>query len=106
MTDLANQLRSQIRALEDKVKTLEKGHLWQALGEVTLTNGSTSTTVEHHGCSTSSVVVLIPTGNNSAAELRTNNVYVQPLKGSFKIWHSSSAVNRILRYIVFTGVRQ
>lgn len=96
------QLRSQIRALEDRQRAVEKGHLWQAIGEVTLRTGNTTTTVEHHGCSSGSVVLLAPMNANAAAE----NAFTTPAKGSFVITHANAATTRTFRYIVFTGVRQ
>lgn len=68
-----------------------------AVGEVTLTANTTTTTVTHRGVSTNSVVHLMALTANAAAE--GVGKLIAPTKGQFVITHANNAqTDRTFRY--------
>ena len=75
------------------------------VGEVTLTNSATSTTVTASGCSSGSCVLMFPKDSGGATEFGGGSLYIVPGKGQFVITHSNTVSTRTFRYVVFTGTQ-
>lgn len=76
-----------------------------AVGEVTLTAGTTTTTVTHRGVSTNSVIALMALTANAAAEGISK--LITPTKGQFVITHANNAqTDRTFRYHFHTSRAQ
>jgi hypothetical protein len=72
-----------------------------AMGTVTLTASATSTVVTNALCSTSSMIVLVPTTNNAATAIVWQSAVAN---GSFTLGHdSTAAVDRTFKYEVRRG---
>lgn len=63
-----------------------------AVGTVTLTTGSATTTVTDNNCAVGSVPILIPTTANAATEFGAGTWYISAVANkSFTITHTNSA---------------
>jgi hypothetical protein len=63
-----------------------------AVGSVTLTTGSATTTVTTTNCAAGSTPILTPASANAAAEVGNGTMYVSAVaNGSFTITHANSA---------------
>ena len=63
-----------------------------AVGSVTLTTGSPTTTVSTRNCAAGSTPILTPATANAATELGNGTIYVSAVaNGSFTITHANSA---------------
>jgi hypothetical protein len=66
--------------------------------EVTLTSGTTATSVSNQFVGTSSVIVMMPTSSSASTE----DYYIATTAESFTIYHSNTgAGDRTFRYFVF-----
>jgi hypothetical protein len=91
------------KRVEEGLRDLRLGYVG-TLGDVTLTINVASTTVTLYGCSSTSLVALVPLTAHAAAEIATGNCYVVPAKGSFTINHTNNAVaDRKFRYVMHWG---
>lgn len=94
---------SKLRRLATVLNRTQEGKL-NSLGDVTLTAGTTTTTVETEGallCGPNSFIGLMPTTANAAAALGTTYISSR-LKGSFVITHANNAqVDKTFTYAVF-----
>lgn len=63
-----------------------------AVGSVTLTTGSSTTTVATSNCAAGSTPILVPSSANAATEVGNGTMYVSAVaNGSFTITHANSA---------------
>jgi len=63
-----------------------------AVGNVTLATGASSTTVTTPNCAAGSVPILVPASANAATELGNGTMYVSAVaNGAFTITHANSA---------------
>ena len=88
------------RILEDFIRDARTGRV-DTIGEVTLGAG-TSTTVVRLNVSKLGIVLLQAL---SATAANSQIVRVEPRNGSFVIYHSAGAGDRVFRYIYFSGIR-
>lgn len=89
--------------LEREIYDLFNGSL-DSVGEVTLTANTTTTTVEHRGVSSNSVIVLMALTTNAASEGVGKKIV--PTKGQFVITHANNAqTDRTFRYHFHTPRR-
>ena len=88
-----------LRALADFIKELIRGRT-NAVGTVTLTNSSTTSTVTNVLVSPTSRVFLQAVDANAAGE----SPYISDIsEGSFEITHASAGTTRVFYYKVETG---
>lgn len=88
--------------LTDAVNGLTDGYS-NAVGEVTLTAGATSTTVTDNRFQSSMEVVLTPKTANAAAALATTYIATaDKAKGTFVVTHANNAqTDRVFGYVRF-----
>lgn len=90
------------RETAEAINNIFNGRL-DAVGEVTLTPGAITTTVEDTRCTSGSVVCLESMTANAAAERAAGSLYVVPGQGSFTVNHANNAqTDRTFRYVVLT----
>lgn len=77
----------------------------EAIGNVTITTGATTTTVSAQGCNTKSHVTLMPTDATTALEYGLGTTYVTPGDDQFVITHPSNGNTRIYRWTTHFGIR-
>ena len=73
-----------------------------AVGTVTLTIGSATTTVTTSNCAAGSVPILVPVSANAGAEVGNGTMYVSAVaNGAFTIAHANSATpGRMFLYAI------
>lgn len=90
------------REVAESINNIFAGRI-DAVGEVTLTPSTTTTTVTDTRCTTNSAVVMEPMTANAAAERGGTALFVVPGNGSFVITHANNAnTDRTFRYVVLT----
>lgn len=91
------------RDIAEAVNNIFAGRL-DAVGEVTLTHGTTTTAVTDIRCTKNSCVILSPITANGAAEIGAGGMYISTYgDGTFTITHANNAqTDRTFRYVVLT----
>lgn len=92
------------REVASAINNIIRGKL-NAVGAVTLTANSASTTVNNALAGASSVILLMPQTANAAAELKNGTIYIKPSdiisKTSFKITHANDAnADKTFGYVI------
>lgn len=86
-----------LRLLSNAVNGIRDGKL-NSIGEITLTNSSTTTTITDARIGGDSMILLSPSTSDAASE----NWYITNYdKGSAIINHSSDTTTRTFKYVVF-----
>lgn len=84
------------QGLEDQFRAISQGRL-NATGSVTLAVAATTTVVHDRRCGPNSVILLMPTTANAAAE----SPYILPEKFKFTITHiNNSQADRTFQYVI------
>lgn len=100
MTQRALNPQGPFREVAEVVNSILNGKI-NSYGSVTLTDNAASTTVAAPYCSGESVVSLMPTTANAAAEIGNGTMYVTPDNGEFVITHANNAqTDRTFGFVV------
>lgn len=96
------EFRKDFKRVEERMDQISGGAL-RSGGEFTVTPGAASTTITHYGCSTLSVVFLMPLDATTALEYGLGTTWVAPTQGAFVVNHPNNANVRKYRYLFATS---